>query len=134
MAAARKDSAEMAKFRRKALSVLRAAHVYSTTGGSDDHREYPKLLEALYRGRDALEDMQRRLGLTPGAWDSKPEETQAAEELLLRVKQAVSGARDAGSAARQEIRNGQIRKLDEERRAHRAWRIENGLDDPPKVF
>jgi hypothetical protein len=150
MAAARKpkDSPEMAKFRRKVVSVLRAAHLYSTTGGGDDHA---KALDALYRARNAVLDMRHKLQLdtherdvgmlTSGrlVYNGAPLEQQQAEELESgeleeRVKRAVAGARDAGELARQEIRNGELRKLDDERRAHRAWRIENGLEDPPRRF
>src|SRR5512135_1371024 len=141
-----KDSPEMAKFRRKVTSVLRAAHVYSTTGGGD---EYQRVLDGLHRARNAVVDMRHKLGLDTHERDvgmlasgrliykGAPLEQQVAEEqesaeLEERVKRAVQGARELGEAARYELRQGKIRAIDDELRAHRAWRIENGLEDPPR--
>ena len=140
-----KDSPEMAKFRRKVTSVLRAAHLYSTTGGSEEHR---KELDALYRARNAVVDMRHKLQLDtherevgvrpngelvyhgPGLEQQHAEEAESGE-LEEQVKRAVAGARELGEAARDEIRRGQRQAWDDERRAQRAWRIQNGLEDGP---
>jgi len=143
-----KDSADMAMFRRKAMSVLRAAQLYSTTGGGD---EYRKQLDALYRGRIAVVDMrhklqldttEREVGVRPDgsrvyhgpSYEQQVAEQQESGELEERVKRAVGAAAELGEQARAEIRRGEMRAIDDNLRAHRAWRIENGLDDPPRRF
>jgi hypothetical protein len=150
MAVARKlkDSPEMAKFRRKVQSVLRAADLYSTTGGGDDHA---KQLAALRSGWHAVHDMRRKLGLDTHerevgvrpsgelvyrgpSLEQQIVEEQVSGELEERVKLACAAAPEAGEQARRGARDADIRRLDGEMAERRRWRIENGLEDPPRRF
>lgn len=120
-------SPELVTFERSVKALLRKVQKYATEGG--DHlgagSENTKLEHSFYKSRDKLEQSMRRAGLT---------EDVEALALMLKLKIAVSSARDMATAARQAARDVDRKALDEKMRDARRWRIENGLEDPPKLY
>jgi hypothetical protein len=118
---------EREAFRRSVTALLRKVQKYATEGG--DHlgagSENTKLEHSFYKSRDKLEQSMRRLGLTDDV-DSLA--------LMLRLKVAVSAARDLATEARRAKREIERKALDEKGYEARRWRIENGLEDPPKLY
>lgn len=118
---------EFVTFERSAKALLRKVTKYATEGG--DHlgtgADNTKIEKGLYAARDKLIDSMRRLGLT---------EDVKALELALEVKIAVSTCRDLAVQVRQAKRAVEIKALDAQAVAARQWRIENGLEDPPKRY
>lgn len=111
---------ESVSFQRSAKALLRKITNYATTGEGDRKTEL-----TLFKARDRLEDSMRRLGLT---------EDVAALAVMLLVKQAASNAPDLAREARAVQRQKEIKALDEAAAERRRWRIENGLEDPPKLY
>lgn len=119
-------STELTTFERGAKELIRKVGKYALEGGDELEGNANRKLElSFYKSRDRLEDSMRRLGLT---------DDLAARYLMQRVKEVVAAAPELARAARQEVRRAQIKVLDEKAREHRQWRIENGLDDPPKRY
>lgn len=111
-------SPELAGYERSAKALLRKITAYAVSGDGDRKTEL-----GFFRARDKLEDSMRRLGLT---------EDVAALAVLLLVKQTASNAPDLAREARAQQRSKEIKALDEAAADRRRWRIENGLEDPPK--
>lgn len=117
-------SAEFKKFETAVKAVIRRANKYASTGGDETESSMNRKEEmALFKAGDRLYDSMRKLGLSD---DPK------AEALLADARKAVRAAPEQASQRRQEIRREEIKKLDEKAAEHRRWRIENGLEDPPR--
>jgi hypothetical protein len=119
-------SAELAKFEATGKALLRKIGKYAASGGDALESTANRKTElSLFKARDKLEDSMRPLGLT---------DNPRALALLGLVKEAASLAPGLAAAKRAEIRNAQLKELDSKAREHRAWRIENGLEDPPRRY
>lgn len=116
---------ELAAFERQAKALLKKAGAYALSGGDTRDSDANRKTElALYRGRDKLDDAMHALGLS---------DEPAARELVERVKRAISEAPAVALQKRTASRDAEIAKLNDKEHELRAWRIANGLEDPPKT-
>lgn len=119
-------SEEFKKYEKAAKALIKKAQNYAVTGGDETESEANrKLEESLHKARWRLDDQLRRLGLSDDA---------KAEALQRQVVETVRAAPKLAAEARSVTRQAQLKALDEKAKEHRRWRIENGLEDPPKRY